>query len=136
VYVSRRDASARSGVRLEAASKVLNGRPGVVSAQTREGILSAAHESGHVPDALAPGLVRRSSVTVIGVLGEYLSDLVVPPFVRAARRAVANRVHAAGQRLPLEGSPRATGPMWAAATRPTGCWRGRMRHADRDPRIR
>jgi LacI family transcriptional regulator len=92
--MSLRDVAARSGVSFQTASKVLNGRPGVVSADTRERILVAAAELGYVPNALARGLVRRSSVTV-GVLVDDLSDLAVAQFVLAAQRAVAGWGHAA-----------------------------------------
>jgi LacI family transcriptional regulator len=94
MYVSLRDVAARSGVSFQTASKVLNGRAGVVSAQTRERILAAADELGYVPNALARGLVRRSSVTV-GVLADDFADLAVSQFVLAAQRAVAARGHAA-----------------------------------------
>jgi LacI family transcriptional regulator, galactose operon repressor len=94
VYVSLRDVAARSGVSFQTASKVLNGRSGVVSATTRERILQAADELGYVPNAMARGLVRQSSVTV-GVVADDFSDLAVSQFVLAAQRAAASRGHAA-----------------------------------------
>jgi LacI family transcriptional regulator len=94
VYVSLRDVAARAGVSFQTASKVLNGQQGVVSAETRERILAAASELGYVPNALARGLVRRSSVTV-GVLADDSSDLAIAQFVLAAQRALAGRGHAA-----------------------------------------
>ncbi|HEX6359342.1 LacI family DNA-binding transcriptional regulator [Actinophytocola sp.] len=94
MYVSLRDVAARSGVSFQTASKVLNGRPGVVSPATRERILRAAAELGYVPNAMARGLVRKTSVTV-GVVADDFSDLAVSQFVRAAQRAAAGRGHAA-----------------------------------------
>jgi len=94
VYVSLRDVAARSGVSFQTASKVLNGRAGVVSPTTRERILSAAGELGYIPNAMARGLVRRSSVSV-GVLADDVSDQAVSQFVLAAQRAAAGRGHAA-----------------------------------------
>jgi len=94
VYVSLRDVAARSGVSFQTASKVLNGRSGVVSPSTRERILQAASELGYVPNAMARGLVRRASVTV-GVLADDYSDLAVSQFVLAAQRAAAGRGHGA-----------------------------------------
>jgi LacI family transcriptional regulator len=94
VYVSLRDVAARSGVSFQTASKVLNGRSDVVSASTRERILSAAVELGYIPNAMARALVRRSSVTV-GVLADDVSDLAVSQFVLAAQRAATGHGHAA-----------------------------------------
>jgi LacI family transcriptional regulator len=94
VYVSLRDVAARSGVSFQTASKVLNGRSGVVSATTRERILQAAQELGYVPNAMARGLVRQASVTV-GVVADDFADLAISQFVLAAERAAAARGHAA-----------------------------------------
>ena len=94
MYVSLRDVAARSGVSFQTASKVLNGRDGVVSAGTRERILRAAVELGYVPNAMARGLVRRSSLTV-GVLAEDFTDLAVSQFVLAAQQTAVGRGHAA-----------------------------------------
>jgi LacI family transcriptional regulator len=94
LYVSLRDVAARSGVSFQTASKVLNGRSGVVSPTTRERILSAAGELGYIPNAMARGLVRRSSVSV-GVLADDVTDQAVSQFVLAAQRAAAGRGHAA-----------------------------------------
>ena len=94
MYVSLRDVAARSGVSFQTASKVLNGRSGVVSASTRERILKAAADLGYVPNAMARGLVRQASVTV-GVVADDFSDLAISQFVLAAQRAAASRGHAA-----------------------------------------
>ena len=94
MYVSLRDVAARAGVSFQTASRVLNGRQGVVCAGTRERIPAAASELRSVPNALARGLVQRSSVTV-GVLANDHSDLEVSQLVLAAQRAVAGRRHPA-----------------------------------------
>lgn len=94
MYVSLRDVAARSGVSFQTASKVLNGRHVVVSATTRERILTAAGELGYIPNAMARGLVSRVSVTV-GVLADDLSDLAVSQFVLAAQHAAAGHGHTA-----------------------------------------
>ncbi|TDV57478.1 LacI family DNA-binding transcriptional regulator [Actinophytocola oryzae] len=94
MYVSLRDVAARAGVSFQTAGKVLNGRSGVVSASTRERILKAAADLGYVPNAMARGLVRQSSVTV-GVVADDFADLAVSQFVLAAQRAAASRGHAA-----------------------------------------
>jgi LacI family transcriptional regulator len=96
VYASLRDVAARSGVSFQTAGKVLNGRSKAVSvsASTRERILSAAGELGYIPNAIARGLVRRSSVSV-GVLADDVSDQAVSQFVLAAQRAAAGSGHAA-----------------------------------------
>lgn len=94
MYVSLKDVAARSGVSFQTASKVLNGRSGVVSPSTRERILQAANELGYVPNAMARGLVRQASVT-IGVLADDFSDLALSQFVLAAQRAAAGRGHGA-----------------------------------------
>jgi LacI family transcriptional regulator len=93
VYVSLKDVAAHSGVSFQTASKVLTGQSGVVSARTRERILAAAHELGYVPNALARGLVRQSSVTV-GVLADDFADMAISQFVVAAQRALAGQGHA------------------------------------------
>ncbi len=94
MYVSLKDVAARSGVSFQTASKVLNGRPGVVAPSTRERIMRAAAELGYVPNAMARGLVRQASVT-IGVLADDFADLAVSQFVLAAQRAAASRGHGA-----------------------------------------
>jgi LacI family transcriptional regulator len=111
VYISLKDVAARSGVSFQTASKVLNGRSGVVSAQTRERILDAARELGYVPNALARGLVRRSSLTV-GVLSGDFSDLALSQFVLAAQRTVSAQGHAA-----LVGNVSASGDVELAVRR-------------------
>lgn len=94
MYVSLKDVAARSGVSFQTASKVLNGRSGVVSPQTRERILAAAREMGYVPNALARGLVQQASLT-IGVLVDDIADPALSQFVMAAQRAAGTEGHVA-----------------------------------------
>ena len=61
--VSIKTVAARAGVSFQTASKVLNGK-GSVSEQTRQRILEAASQLGYVPNAVARGLVTRSTRTV------------------------------------------------------------------------
>jgi LacI family transcriptional regulator len=93
VYVSLKDVAARAGVSFQTASKVLNGREGVASAATVERIETAARELGYVPNLLARGLVRRSSITV-GILVDDVADTALSRFVAGAQRALAANGHA------------------------------------------
>ncbi|HEY7011100.1 MAG TPA: LacI family DNA-binding transcriptional regulator [Jatrophihabitantaceae bacterium] len=94
MYVSLKDVAARAGVSFQTASKVLNGRAGVASAATVERIETAARELGYVPNLLARGLVRRSSITV-GILVDDVADTALSRFVAGAQRALAANGHAA-----------------------------------------
>ena len=93
MYVSLKDVAARAGVSFQTASKVLNGNPGVVSDRTRGRILKAARDIGYVPNALARGLVRQSSLTV-GVLIDDVTDPALSQFILAAERTAAAEGHA------------------------------------------
>ena len=81
-----------AGVSFQTASKVLNGRNGVVSSTTRERIEAVARDLGYVPNALARGLVSRQSF-VVGVLAEDPTDPALAQFVVAAQRATAHAGH-------------------------------------------
>lgn len=94
MYVSLKDVAARSGVSFQTASKVLNGRPGVVSPATRERITAVARDLGYVPNALARGLVQQTSLT-IGILVDEIADPALSQFVMAAQRAAGAEGHAA-----------------------------------------
>jgi LacI family transcriptional regulator len=94
MYVSLKDVAARAGVSFQTASKVLNGRQGVASAATEERILDAARQLGYVPNALARGLVSRSSITV-GILADDLADIALSRFIAGAQRSAALQGHAA-----------------------------------------
>lgn len=94
MYVSLKDVAARAGVSFQTASKVLNGRTGVVSEESRLRIEAAAQDLGYVPNALARGLVRQSTYTV-GVLAEDFSDVSLSRFVVAAQLEAERQGHAA-----------------------------------------
>ncbi len=94
MYTSLKDVAARAGVSVQTASKVLNGRPGVVSEATRERIHTAARDLGYVPNALARGLVRQTSLS-IGILVDDFSDPALTQFVVAAQRRVEAGGHSA-----------------------------------------
>jgi LacI family transcriptional regulator len=94
MYVSLKDVAARAGVSFQTASKVLNGNPGVVSDRTRGRILKAAKDIGYVPNALARGLVRQTSLTV-GVLIDDVTDPALSQFIHAAERTASAQGHAA-----------------------------------------
>jgi LacI family transcriptional regulator len=93
MYVSLKDVAARAGVSFQTASKVLNGHPGVVSERTRGRILKAAKDIGYVPNALARGLVRQTSLTV-GVLIDDVTDPALSQLILAAERTAAAQGHA------------------------------------------
>jgi LacI family transcriptional regulator len=91
VVVSIKTVAARAGVSFQTASKVLNGK-GSVSEQTRQRILDAASQLGYVPNAVARGLVTRSTRT-IGVVASDLSDDVLAQFVVGAEREARQQGH-------------------------------------------
>lgn len=88
MYVSLKDVAARAGVSFQTAGKVLNGQRGVASSATAERVRRAADELGYVPNALARGLVRRTSITV-GILVDDLADAGLSRFVAGAQGALA-----------------------------------------------
>ena len=89
--VSIKTVAARARVSFQTASKVLNGK-GSVSEQTRQRILDAASDLGYVPNAVARGLVTRSTRTV-GVISSDLSDDVLAQFVVGAEREARQQGH-------------------------------------------
>jgi LacI family transcriptional regulator len=89
--VSIKTVAARAGVSFQTASKVLNGK-GNVSGETRQRILDAASHLGYVPNAVARGLVTRSTQT-IGVVASDLSDDVLAQFVVGAEREARRQGH-------------------------------------------
>ncbi len=94
MYVSLKDVAARAGVSFQTASKVLNGHEGVAASSTAERIRAAARDLGYVPNLLARGLVRRSSITV-GIIIDDLADPALSSFVSGAQAALAAGGHAA-----------------------------------------
>lgn len=89
--VSIKTVAARAGVSFQTASKVLNGK-GSVSERTRQRIVEAASQLGYVPNAVARGLVTRSTRTV-GVVASDLSDDVLAQFVVGAEREARRQGH-------------------------------------------
>ncbi len=87
-HPSLKDVAARAGVSFQTAGKVLNGK-GRVAPETRRRILDAAGALGYVPNALARGLISRSTGT-IGVIATDLSDTTLAQHIvgieREARR--------------------------------------------------
>src|SRR4051794_28083769 len=92
VPVSLKDVATAAHVSFQTASKVLNGREGVVSPATRERIEAVARDLGYVPNALARGLVGQASF-VVGVLAEDPADPALGRFVVAAQHATAHAGH-------------------------------------------
>lgn len=89
--VSIKTVASLAGVSFQTASKVLNGK-GSVSEETRQRILDAANGLGYVPNAVARGLVTRSTRTV-GVVASDLSDYVLAQFVVGAEREARAEGH-------------------------------------------
>ena len=74
-----KDIAARAGISYATVSRVLNGKYGV-SPQTRRRVTALAHEMGYRPNAIAQGLVNRSTKTV----GLIIPDISSPFFPRLA----------------------------------------------------
>ncbi len=91
-HVSLKDVARRAGVSFQTAGKVLNNK-GTVSAATRQRILAAADELGYVPNALARGLITRSTA-VIGVVASDLSQTVLTQPVVGIEREARRQGHA------------------------------------------
>jgi LacI family transcriptional regulator len=89
--VSIKTVAALAGVSFQTASKVLIGK-GNVSVGTRHRIVAAAAQLGYVPNAVARGLVTRSTRT-IGVIASDLSDYVLAQFVVGAEREARRQGH-------------------------------------------
>lgn len=87
-HVSLKDVADRAGVSFQTAGKALNDK-GRVAPETRQRIHAAAAELGYVPNALARGLLNRSTYT-IGVIATDFSNTVLAQHVvgieREARR--------------------------------------------------
>ncbi|HVX44427.1 MAG TPA: LacI family DNA-binding transcriptional regulator [Mycobacteriales bacterium] len=108
MYASLKDVAARAEVSFQTVSKVLGGRPVTVSDATRQRIWAAAEELGYVPNAVARGLVSKSTYT-IGILTDDLEDWVLSQFVVAAEREARAHGHAVliGAALPESTDARA-----------------------------
>lgn len=87
--VSIKDVAAQAGVSFQTAGKVLNGQ-GTVSPATRERILLAAEELGYVRNAIARGMVTRSTCT-LGMMASTGGDTVLSMSVALVERAARRR---------------------------------------------
>jgi len=74
-----KDIAARAGISYATVSRALNGKYGVSQA-TREKVMALAEEMGYRPNAIAQGLVNRSTKTV----GLIIPDITSPFFPRVA----------------------------------------------------
>ncbi|MCG8477553.1 MAG: LacI family transcriptional regulator, partial [Spirochaetales bacterium] len=74
-----KDIAARAGVSYATVSRALNEKYGV-SRATREKVLALAEEMGYKPNAIAQGLVNRSTKTI----GLIIPDITSPFYPRVA----------------------------------------------------
>ncbi|MCG8454567.1 MAG: LacI family transcriptional regulator [Spirochaetales bacterium] len=74
-----KDIAAQAGISYATVSRALNGKYGV-SPATRRKVLELAHEMGYRPNAIAQGLVNRSTKTV----GLIIPDITSPFYPRVA----------------------------------------------------
>lgn len=93
MYASLKDVAAHAGVSFQTVSKVLKGAPVAVSDATRQRILAAAQELGYVPNAVARGLLSRSTYS-IGIIADDLDDWALAQFVVGAEREARGNGHA------------------------------------------
>lgn len=93
MYASLKDVAAHAGVSFQTVSKVLKGAPVAVSDATRARIHAAAEELGYVPNALARGLLSRSTYS-IGIIADDLEDWAMAQFVVGAEQEARSNGHA------------------------------------------
>lgn len=93
MYASLKDVAAHAGVSFQTVSKVLKGAPVAVSDATRARIHAAAKELGYVPNALARGLLSRSTYS-IGIIADDLDDWALAQFVVGAEQEARSNGHA------------------------------------------
>lgn len=74
-----KDIAARAGISYATVSRALNGKYGV-SRATREKVIALAEEMGYRPNAIAQGLVNRSTKTI----GLVIPDITSPFYPRVA----------------------------------------------------
>ncbi|MEV6591326.1 LacI family DNA-binding transcriptional regulator [Streptomyces acidicola] len=84
-----REVATRAGVSVATVSYVVNGRDGLVGAETRERVLAAVQELGYVPSSSARGLRTQRTERVCLVVG----SIGVPTYDEMARE-----LHAAADR--------------------------------------
>lgn len=83
---SLKDVAAKAGVSFQTAGKVLNGK-GRVSTATRERILESAQSLDYVPNALARGLISRSTHAIGVIAADFSDSTVAQPIVGVEREA-------------------------------------------------
>jgi DNA-binding LacI/PurR family transcriptional regulator len=88
-HSSLKDVAAKAGVSFQTASKVLNGKSGF-ALTTRQRVLAAAEALEYVPNALARGLIARSTYTV-GVIATDLSDTTLAQHIVGVEREARRR---------------------------------------------
>ncbi|HEX3811836.1 MAG TPA: LacI family DNA-binding transcriptional regulator [Mycobacteriales bacterium] len=93
MYASLKDVAAHAGVSFQTVSKVLKGAPVAVSEATRARIHAAAEELGYVPNALARGLLSKSTYS-IGIIADDLDDWALAQFVVGAEQEARSNGHA------------------------------------------
>ena len=92
-YVSIKEVAARAGVSFQTASKVLNGGPVRVSAETAARIMEVAKELGYQPNTIARSLVRRFTST-LGMVAPDATDVAISQISVAAEQAARRQGHA------------------------------------------
>src|SRR5882757_543621 len=93
MYASLKDVAAHAGVSFQTVSKVLKGAPVEVSEATRLRIHAAAEELGYVPNAVARGLLSKSTYS-IGIIADDLDDWALAQFVVGAEQEARSNGHA------------------------------------------
>ena len=88
-----KDIAARAGISYATVSRALNGKYGV-SQKTRDKVLALAKEMGYRPNAIAQGLVNRTTMTV----GLIIPDITSPFYPRLAL-GIEDRLLKAGYNL-------------------------------------
>jgi LacI family transcriptional regulator len=92
-YVSVKEVAARAGVSFQTASKVLNGGPVRVSAETAARIMDVARELGYQPNTIARSLVQRFTST-LGLVAPDVTDVAISQISVAAEQAARRHGHA------------------------------------------
>jgi LacI family transcriptional regulator len=92
-YVSIKEVAARAGVSFQTASKVLNGGPVRVSAETAARIMDVAKELGYQPNTIARSLVQRFTST-LGMVAPDATDVAISQISVAAEQAARRQGHA------------------------------------------
>jgi LacI family transcriptional regulator len=92
-YVSIKEVAARAGVSFQTASKVLNGGPVRVSAETAARIMDVAKELGYQPNTIARSLVQRFTST-LGLVAPDATDVAISQISVAAEQAARRQGHA------------------------------------------